>query len=135
MQVSKINNHSTQNFGSLHLNDNVGRIIRSRINNDLKKGEMLDKLIEKADKNKKVNIDLMVNPDGKTLSAELHTTSDTIKYFETKKESFFSRHFQGGIVEFLNRCVNKTEIDAEKIRLAEHVTNFDYIEKIRNALY
>lgn len=135
MKVSHISNNNSQNFGALYFNDGVGKIIKARVNNDPKKFEMLDKLVEKAAKNKKVNVDLIVNPDGKTLSAKLHTTSDTIRYFETEKESFFSRHFQGGVLGFLKRCIHRAEIDGEKITQAEHVTDFDYIDSIRKNLH
>ena len=134
MKVSQISNNNSQSFGALRFNDGVGKIIKTRVGNDAKSFEMLDKLIEQASKNKKVNIDLTATPDAKTPSAKLHTTSDTIRYFETEKESFFSRHFQGGVLGFLKRCINKAEIDAEKITQAEHVRNFDYIDSIRKDL-
>ena len=135
MKVSQIsNNNNSQNFGALYLNGNTRKVISSRVNQNALKMEMLNRLTEKASKNKKVNVDLMVNPDGKTLSAKLYTTSNTIRYLESRKENFFSKHFQGGVLGFIKRCIRKAEIDGEKITQSELVTDFDYIDNIRKNL-
>ena len=133
MKINEIKGSYQQNFGTLHLND-TANVIKKRINKDPKKVKILNDLIKRASSNKKVNIELTTTPNGENISAELYTTSKTIKYFETKSENFFSKYFQGGILGFIKRCVERAELKRDKIIGAEHVTNHDYVRNIAKNL-
>ena len=138
MRINQVsNNNNQQSFGQLHVDGFVKNLISKRLNNSPEQLKILDELIERASKNKKVDIFLFEkNRKGTELTAIFKTTSDTIKYGEHKSENIFTKLFKkGGVLGFIERCVARAEVKAERIIGAKHVTNLDYIHGITERLY
>lgn len=119
MQVNLNCNCPKPQFGmAIHTNNRVNEVIKKRINNDINKLHKLEDIFEKASKNKTVDINLMLNPDGNTLSANIYTLNEKAGFFKQQSENFFTRHFGGGIVGFIEKC-SKIADEAEPKVLKE----------------
>lgn len=138
MRINQVsNNNNQQSFGRLHVDSFVRDLISKRLENSPEQLKVLDELIKRASKNNKVDIFLFEkNRKGTELTAIFETTSDKIKYTEYKSENIFTKLFRkGGVLGFIDRCVTRAEVKAERIIGAEHVTNLDYIHGITERLY
>lgn len=57
MRINQVsNNNNQQSFGQLHVDGFVKNLISKRLNNSPEQLKILDELIERASKNKKVDI-------------------------------------------------------------------------------
>lgn len=130
MQVNFNPQQNQQQFGmAIHSNDIVNKIIKNRIKNPSNL-ERLNNVIDKAAKNDKVDLTLLANRDGKTISANIYSTDDTGKVFINRSENWFSKTFGGGIVGFIEKCSNIADKAALKVKQAEKISNNDVFKKM-----
>lgn len=120
-----------QSFGmAIHSNEVVNSIIKSRIKT-LAELEKLNKVIDKAQKNKYVDVTLMANTDEKTIVANIYSKKSVVDFFKQKKETFFSRVFVGGIVGFIEKCSDIADKAAIKIGKSEEIANSEVFNKLK----
>ena len=114
-----------QNFGmAIHSNPNVNRVLKSRIKKveDL---ERLNRIIGEQAKNEKIDITLLVMPDGKSLNAYVYSVkkynTDKYEFFKNYTENIFTKLFKGpvGFIEKLAKIADKqagriNQIEAER---------------------
>ena len=114
-----------QNFGmAIHSNPNVNRVLKSRIKKveDL---ERLNRIIGEQAKNEKIDITLLVMPDGKSLNANVYSVEkynvDKYEFFKRYTENIFTKLFKGpvGFIEKLAKTADKqagriSQIEAER---------------------
>lgn len=113
LNCKKSNN---QYFGmAIHSNDNVNRLIKSRIKNNVEL-EKLKKIIDKQANNKFVDITLLT--DGKNLCANVYPTEQNEQTHRLNKqfnENFITKIF-GGTVGFMEKVANYADKAAAKIQ-------------------
>ncbi|MCI1274376.1 MAG: hypothetical protein LKG27_08115 [Clostridiaceae bacterium] len=121
------------NFGmAIHSNPIVNKAIKARIKNadELQK---LQKIIEKQAKNDKVDITLMINPGGKTISANAYQTAPTDYYehnvFKRFSENTISKMF-GGVVGFIGKVANYADKQALKLTSKDNLDVDSVLNKI-----
>ena len=91
----------------------------------------LDKLIDRANKNDKVDIQLFVMPDSKTLTANVYSkNSDSDNYFcKSYTENALTKLFKGP-VGFIEKLVNVADKKAKKIEMLDSHTYNDILSKM-----
>lgn len=115
MQVSFNPQQNNQQFGmAMHSNDVVNRGISKRVKN-IKAADRIAKAFERAKENDVVDINLMIQPDGKSISANICSRYDIEHYFSQHSENWFTKLFKGpeGFIEDL---VVKAEKAAQKVQ-------------------
>lgn len=119
------------NFGmAIHSNDIVNSAIQSRIKN-LKELDKLSKIIDQQAKNDKVDINLFVMPDGKSLSANVFSKDTENSYWIRQfSENIFSKLF-GGPVEFIERLAKTADKQAAKLKKEDLVKNNEVFKKLK----
>lgn len=130
MQVNFNPQQNNQNFGAIHSNEVVNKIIKSRIKKPAQL-EKLDRVISEANKNTLADVTLMANPDGKTISANIYSTRQGIEFFKQRSENFFSQVFGGGIVGFIEKCSKIADKGAKKIQQSEQIANSEIFNKMK----
>lgn len=121
-----------QNFGmAIHSNPNVNRVLKSRIKKveDL---ERLNRIIEEQAKNDKIDITLLVMPDGKSLNANVYSVDESTfgkNYFAQYTENAFTKLFQGpvGFIEKVAKVANK---QAKKLKEISELPYNDILNKM-----
>ena len=122
-----------QNFGmAIHSNPNVNKVLKSRIKKaeDL---ERLNRIIEEQAKNDKVDITLLVMPDGKSLNANVYSTDNTNlgeKFFKQYTENAFTKLFQGP-VGFIEGVAKKAQKQADRIKKHLELPYDDILDKMQ----
>lgn len=119
------------NFGmAIHSSENVNKAIKSRIKTK-EQFAKLDKLIDRANKNDKVDIQLFVMPDSKTLTANVYSkNSDSDNYFfKSYTENALTKLFKGP-VGFIEKLVNVADKKAKKIEMLDSHTYNDILSKM-----
>lgn len=124
------NRPKTQSFGAIHSKDVVNEIIKKRIKNP-NKFKKLDQIVDKAKNNKVVNVTLLANPDGKSICANIYSTSNTTNFFKLLSENFFTKNFGGGIVGFIEKCSNIADKAAIKVQKNVDMANSDVFNKMK----
>ena len=105
MQVNLNCNCPKPQFGmAIRTNKYVNEVIKTRLNGNISKLDKLEKIFAEAEKNKAIDIYLMKNPDRNTISANIYSTNDRVNFFKQMSENFFTKHFGGGIVGFIEKC-------------------------------
>ena len=122
MQIN--NQSSNQNFGmAIYSNANVNKVLKSRIKNA---GELehLHKIINEQAKNDRIDIQLFVQPDGKSLSANVFDARNVNakSFFKQYSENVFTKLF-GGPVGFIEKLAKVADKQAEKDRKSD--LNYD----------
>ena len=119
------------NFGmAIHSNEDVTKALKSRIKTK-EQFEKLNLLIDKAKKNNKVDIQLFVMPDCKTLTANVYSKNfDSDNYFfRSYTENAFTKLFKGP-VGFIKKLVNVADKKAKKFEMLESNTYDDILNKM-----
>ncbi len=102
-------------FGmAIHSNDNVNKLIKSRIKNN-KELEKLRQIINKQATNNEVDITLLT--DGKNLCANVYPKEyieENQKFCKRFSENFITKLF-GGTVGFIEKAANYADKTANKI--------------------
>lgn len=114
MQVSFNPQQNHQQFGmAMHSNEVINRAIGTRVKN-IKAADRVTKAFERAKGNDVVDINLMIQPDGKSISANIFSR-DGNYYFSQHSENWFTKLFKGpeGFIEDL---VVKAEKAAQKVQ-------------------
>lgn len=114
MQLNFNPQQNNQQFGAIHSNETVNKIIQSRIKNRAQLKELTN-IVEQAKNNNAVDVNLFANPDGKTISANIYSTLGDIAFHKSKSENFFTKVFGGGIVGFIKKCSKIADEAAVKI--------------------
>lgn len=110
-----------QNFGmAIHSNNVVNDIIKSRIKNK-KQLNKLEQIFDNAKKNNKVDVNLMANSDGRTLSANIYSRIEDVRMFKSLSENIVSQMFGGGVVGFIEKCSKIADKAAVKVGLAKEI--------------
>lgn len=122
MQVNFNPQQNNQNFGTIHSNEVVNKIIKSRLKNSSQL-EKLDQIFHDSRRNKLVDVSLLANPDGRTICANIYSTSHDGNFFKSRTENFFTQIFGGGIVGFIEKCSKIADKNAEKVSQAEKIAN------------
>lgn len=132
MQVNNVNSYQ-QNFGmAIHANENVINVLKSRVktNKELSK---LNSIVANANSQNTVDINLMLNPDGKTLSANVFTPKSSnieeLNYFRQYSENWFTK-LSGGVVGFIEKVTNKADKAAKKIENMQVKRDNDVFKKL-----
>ncbi len=127
---------NNQNFGmAIHSNPTVNRVIKSRIKTS-KEIEKLNKIIEREAKNDFVDITLLVNPNGKSLSANAYIATDkeakfnNIKVFKQFSENKISEMF-GGVVGFIEKVAKYADKQAIKMKEYADIPYDDVLDKMK----
>ncbi len=130
-----LNTHTSNqpNFGmAIHSNEVVNKALKARIKKTSEL-EKLNKIVEQQAKNDKVDINLMIMPDGKTLTANVYSLdkddSLTFAFFKNYRENAFTKLFQGP-VGFIEKIAKIADKQASKIRLFEADTYEDIFRKM-----
>lgn len=114
MQVNLSCNCPKPQFGmAIRTNQNVNKVLSSRIKN-ADEVRMLQEAFELAAKNKTVDINLMVQPDGKSLTANVFSP-DSPHYFSQHSENWYTKLVKGP-VGFIEDLVFKAEKAATKVQ-------------------
>lgn len=113
---------NNQNFGmAIHSNEAVDKLLMSRIKSKAVLNQLSDIVNTQAD-NKLVDINLFVNPDGKSLSANV-VSNDTKNFLcKSYSENFFSSLF-GGPLGFIKKLSKIAKKEADKLAKAD--LNYD----------
>ena len=122
------------NFGmAIHSNEVVNKTLRARIKKPSEL-EKLNKIVEQQAKNDKVDINLMIMPDGKTLSANVYSIDNDdylgFKFFKNYTENIFTKLFKGP-VGFIEKAAKTAEKQAAKMREIEADTYEDIFNKMK----
>jgi hypothetical protein len=112
MQVNQVSNQNPA-FGSLYLSKSAKTILSDSVSGSPIAARRLKSAIECANKNDKINVDVYVNDDNKTLFACFVNNKEQ-NIFSRSTENFFTRLVRGP-VEFLNKVVLKAEEYAKEI--------------------
>jgi hypothetical protein len=112
MQINLVNNQSPA-FGHLNLSKSAKAILSESISGSDFEAKRLKHTIDYATKNNKINVDVYVNDDNRTLFACFVETKGN-NIINRRTENFFTRLVQGP-VEFLNKMVIKAEEYAKGI--------------------
>ena len=131
MQVNFNPQQNNQQFGmAIHSNEVVNKIIKNRIKTP-EQLERLSSIIDKAAENTTLDIHLYVNPDEKTIGANISSASDFgTRFHRCLSENWFSRTFGGGIVGFIEKCSKIADKNAPKIKQLEDIANSYVFNKI-----
>ena len=115
---------------AIHSSENVNKALKSRIKTK-EQFAKLDKLIDRANKNDKVDIQLFVMPDSKTLTANVYSkNSDSDNYFfKSYTENALTKLFKGP-VGFIEKLVNVADKKAKKIEMLDSHTYNDILSKM-----
>lgn len=114
MQVNLNCNSPKPQFGmSMNSNEVVNKALSKRIK-DVRDANRLAKAFEKAKENDLVDINLMIQPDGKSLSANIFSPSSNY-YFSQHSENWFTKLTKGPI-GFVEDMVIKAEKAAQKVQ-------------------
>lgn len=122
MQVNFNPQQNRQNFGmAIHSNEVVDKLLMSRIKSKAVLNQLSDIVMTQAD-NKLVDITLFVQPNGKSLSANVYSNDPKNSFCKSYTENFFSNLFGGplGFIEKLSKIAKK---EADKLAKAD--LNFD----------
>lgn len=120
----QINNQTpNQNFGmAIHSNLNVNNVLKARIKSAAAL-EKLNKIAERQAQNDKVDITLFLNPDGRSLSANVYDASGKAgTFFKSYTENPLISLFKSP-VGFINKLSNVADKQADKIRKTD--LNYD----------
>lgn len=114
----QINNYkSNQNFGmAIHSNINVNQALKARVKT-AEGIKRLDKAIELANRQHEVNINLLIQPDGRSISANVFTDKPDLKdqlFSRSYSENMFTKLFEGP-VGFIERVVNIADKKAKQL--------------------
>lgn len=110
-------NHNQPNFGmAFHTNENVINALQKRVKNP-KKVEELKDIISSQKFNDVVDINLYVQPDGRSIGAAVYDTDiGAGKFSKHYSENIFTQLFGGGPVGFLNKLAKIADEQAEIIK-------------------
>ena len=133
MQVNFNPQQNNQQFGmAIHSNEVVNKIIKNRIKTP-EQLERLSSIIDKAAENTTLDIHLYVNPDEKTIGANISSASDFgTRFHRCLSENWFSRTFGGGIVGFIEKCSTR-KIDTPLVLFSQtpfHTSGKSLIKEI-----
>lgn len=104
MQVNLNCNSPKPQFGmAIHSNEAVNQIIKKRIKT-ISQIKDLEKIFENSTKNDLVDVNLLANPDRKSISANIYATNKKSNFYKQMSENFFTKHFGGGVVGFIKKC-------------------------------
>lgn len=123
---------NNQNFGmAIHSNESVNKALKARIKTK-PQIEKLNQLIEQANKNDKVDINLLIMPDGKTITANVYSLKNDVGYefFKNYTENAFTKLFKGP-VGFIEKLVTIADKKAKNIADMEAVAYDDILSKMK----
>ena len=133
MQVNLNNKRiNTTNFGmAIHSNESVNKALKARIKTK-PQIEKLNQLIEQANKNDKVDINLLIMPDGKTITANVYSLKNDVGYefFKNYTENAFTKLFKGP-VGFIEKLVTVADKKAKTIAAMEATAYDDILSKMK----
>lgn len=126
----QINNYkSNQNFGmAIHSNDLVNKALKYRIKS-AKDLERLDKAIELANRQNEVNINLLIQPDECSISANVYVDKlgwENELSSKSYSENMFTKVFEGP-VGFIERVVNIADKKARQLIQERQLKNHDNV--------
>lgn len=128
MQANLNCNCPKPQFGmAIHSNDAVNAIIKKRINKDLDKLTRLEDIFQDASRNEVVDVCLHANPDNASISANIYAINQKSQFCKQITENFFTKHFGGGIVGFIEKASRIADDAApqicKEIQVAERFEN------------
>ena len=133
MKISLNQTYSNnQNFGmAIHSNESVNKALKARIKTK-PQIEKLNQLIEQANKNDKVDINLLIMPDGKTITANVYSLKNDVGYefFKNYTENAFTKLFKGP-VGFIEKLVTVADKKAKNIAAMEATAYDDILRKMK----
>ena len=135
MQVNlNTQKNNRPNFGmAIHSNEVVNKVLKARIKKPSEL-EKLNRIVNQQAKNDKIDINLMIMPDGKTLSANVYSIdkedSLSFAFFKNYSENAFTKLFQGP-VGFIEKVAKIADKQAAKIRQLEADTYEDIFSKMK----
>lgn len=133
MKISLNQTYSNnQNFGmAIHSNESVNKALKARIKTK-PQIEKLNQLIEQANKNDKVDINLLIMPDGKTITANVYSLKNDVGYefFKNYTENAFTKLFKGP-VGFIEKLVTVADKKAKNIAAMEATAYDDILSKMK----
>lgn len=115
MQVSFNPKQNNQQFGmSMYSNEAVNKALSNRIKNT-NVVERLENAFERAKENNLVDVHLLIQPDGKSISANICSRDDIKYHFSQHSENWFTKLTKGP-VGFIEDLVVKAEKAAQKVQ-------------------
>lgn len=124
---------SKPNFGmAIHSNEFVNYALQTRIKR-FKDLNRLKKVIEAQEKNDRIDINLIIMPDGKSICANSYSVKNgkcDNKYFKQHTENALTKLFLGP-VGFLERLAKIADKQAKKLKKADAIENSDVFDKLK----
>lgn len=127
MQVNFNPQQNKQNFGmAIHSNENVNKVLMSKIKSETALKELSD-IVKTQALNKLVDINLLVNPGGKSISANV-VSNDKKNYFCKSYSENFLSDLTGGSLGFIKKLAKVADKEAAKLKQTD--LNYDDVFKM-----